>query len=306
MLDPGEAGSGTRGGMGCRHPVDGHSQQQDRSMIRQLSLLLALIALAAASASAAIYPVGTTISYSRQYPTAYIPVGIPTAVHVELVNNEGGALSGLYYSEQFPNWLSVQAGTVKLNGQPTTFTYEYGDTVMPGRRSHRWVIDNPNAPGGRAVLGPGDRITIDFTIRATQVSAFQANADGWFALLSEAEDAPVHGWDASAPIIRFVQNTDSSPLAAGNRLAPAYPNPFNPTTTLRFESASEGLVRLIVIDPAGRAVRELAAGVFPAGHHSVVWDGRDDAGERLPTGVYLARLVDDSGLVGTQKLMLLK
>ncbi len=275
-------------------------------MLRHLSLLLALIALAAASASAAIYPAGTTISYSRQYPTAYIPVGIPASVHVTLINNEGGALSGLYYSEQFPTWLSVQAGQVKLNGQPTNFSYEYGDIVMAGRRSHRWVIDNPDAPGGRAVLGPGDRITIDFTIRATQIAAFQANADGWFAMLSEGEASPVHGWDAVAPVIRFVQNTDSSPLAAGNRLAPAYPNPFNPSTTLRFESAVEGPLRLLVVDPAGRILRQLAAGVFPAGHHTVVWDGRNDAGERLPSGVYLARLVGDEGLVGTQKLMLLK
>jgi hypothetical protein len=275
-------------------------------MIRHLSLLLALIALATASASAAIFPAGTAISYARQYPTAYIPVGIPASVHVEFVNNESGALSGLYYSEQFPDWLSVQAGQVRLNGQPTAFSYEYGDIVITGRRSHRWVIDNPDAPGGRAVLGPGDRITIDFTIRATLVSVFQANADGWFAMLSEGEDAPVHGWDAVAPVIRFVQNTDSSPLAAGNRLAPAYPNPFNPSTTLRFESAVEGPLRLLVLDPAGRILRELAAGVFPAGHHTVVWDGRDDAGERLPSGVYLARLVGDEGLVGTQKLMLLK
>ncbi len=275
-------------------------------MRRHLLLLTALIALAAASASAAIYPAGTAISYSRQFPTAYIPMGVPAAVHVEFVNNTSGPLSGLFYSEQFPDWLSVQAGTVRLNGQVTTCSYEYGDVLIVGRRAHRWVIDSPSAPGGRAVLGPGDRISIDFTIRATRVAAFQASSDGWFALLSTGEEFPVHGWDVSAPVIRFVQNTDSSPLAAGNRLAPAYPNPFNPSTTLRFESEAQGTLRLVVVDAAGRALRELAAGTFPAGHHSVEWDGRDDAGERLPSGLYLARLIGDQGLVGSQKLMLLK
>jgi hypothetical protein len=275
-------------------------------MHRHLFLLLVLIVLGASAAQAAVYPAGTTISYTRQFPTAYIPIGIPATVHVELVNNEGGLLSGLYYSEQFPDWLSIQAGTVRVNGQVTTFSYEHGDVVMVGRRSHRWVIDSPAAPGGRAVLGPGDRVTIDYTIRATQVAVFQANADGWFALLSEGAESPVHGWDAVAPVIRFVQSTDSSPLAAGNRLAPAYPNPFNPSTTLRFESDAHGPLRLVVVDAAGRALRELAAGTFPAGHHTVEWDGKDDAGRRLPSGLYLARLIGDQGVVGSQKLMLLK
>ena len=275
-------------------------------MRRHQLLLMALILLAANAASAAIYPSGTTISYARQWPVGYIPVGIPASVHVELVNNEGGPISGLYYSEQFPDWLTVQSGTVKLNGQVTTFSYEHGDVVMTGRRSHRWVIDSPSAPGGRAVLGPGDRVTIDYTIRATQVAAFQANADGWFALLTEGEEIPVHGWDASAPVVRFVQSTDSSPLAAGDRLAPAYPNPFNPSTTLRFESDAHGPLRLVVVDAAGRVLRELAAGTFSAGHHTVEWDGKDEAGRRLPSGLYLARLIGDQGLVGSQKLMLLK
>jgi hypothetical protein len=276
-------------------------------MRRHLFLLTGLFLLAASVASAAVFPAGTAINFARSWPSSYIPVGIPAAVHVELVNNEGGPVSGLYYSEQFPDWLSVQAGTVKLNGQVTTFTFEHGDIVTPGRRAYRWVIDIPGAPGGRAVLGPGSSITIDYTIRATQVAAFQTNADGWFGLLTESGvDKPVHGWDAAAPIIRFVQNTDSSPLAAGNWLAPAYPNPFNPNTTLRFESEVQGSLRLVIMDTAGRQVRELLKGDYPAGQHSVEWDGKDDAGRRLPSGTYLARLIGDRGLVGSQKLMLLK
>lgn len=277
-------------------------------MIRlpRLLVLSALIALAAA-AQAAVYPSGTTISFARQFPTGYIPIGIPASVHVTLTNNEGGFLSGLYYSEQFPSWLSVQAGTVRINGQVATFTYEYGDVLVTGKRAHRWVIDNPAAPGGRDALGPGDVLTIDYTIRATQVYAMQANGDGWFGQLTEnGAEIIVNGWDAVSPIVRFVQNTDVAPLAAGALLAPAYPNPFNPSTTLQFENVVESELRLIIVDSAGRRLRELAAGRFAAGQHSVVWDGRDDAGRPLPSGLYLAQLIADQGLVGRQKLMLLK
>lgn len=276
-------------------------------MIRlsRLLVLSVLIALAAA-VQGAVYPTGTAINFSRQFPTGYIPIGIPASVHVTLTNNEGGYLSGLYYSEQYPSWLSVQAGTVRINGQVATFTYEYGDVLVTGKRSHRWVIDDP-AAGGRADLGPGDVLTIDYTIRATQVYAMQANGDGWFGKLAEnGEEIIVNGWDAVSPIVRFVQNTDVAPLAAGALLEPAYPNPFNPSTTLEFENAAEGELRLIIVDSAGRRQRELAAARFAAGQHSVVWDGRDDAGRPLPSGLYLAQLIGEQGLVGRQKLMLVK
>jgi len=78
-----------------------------------------------------------------------------------------------------------------------------------------------------------------------------------------------------------------------------------PVPALRYADRS-GPLRLLVVDAGGRVLRELAAGTFPAGHHTVEWDGRDDAGRRLPSGLYLARLIGDQGLVGAQKLMLLK
>ena len=61
-----------------------------------------------------------------------------------------------------------------------------------------------------------------------------------------------------------------------------------------------------MVDPAGAVLRELAAGVFPAGHHTVDWDGRDDAGQPAALRRLPGAPVGDQGLVGTQKLMLLK
>ncbi len=75
------------------------------------------------------------------------------------------------------------------------------------------------------------------------------------------------------------------------RLRPAAPNPFNPSTTIRYELASSASVHLDVFDAAGRRVRELVGGVpGNTGAHSVTWDGRDDRGVGLPSGVYFVRL----------------
>jgi len=83
----------------------------------------------------------------------------------------------------------------------------------------------------------------------------------------------------------------AAPIAAAPRPLTAYPNPFNPQTSIAFELAAGGQVRLTIHDLGGRLVRTLAAGDFPAGRHESTWDGRDDAGRGLASGSYLARLV---------------
>lgn len=73
-------------------------------------------------------------------------------------------------------------------------------------------------------------------------------------------------------------------------LLPAFPNPFNPSTVIRYALPEESWVRLEVYDVLGRRVRELAEGKQPAGWHSVVWDGRDEFGREVASGVYLCML----------------
>jgi hypothetical protein len=70
-----------------------------------------------------------------------------------------------------------------------------------------------------------------------------------------------------------------------------YPNPFNPTTTIGFAVASEGEVSIVVYNLKGQRVRGLVSGVYRAGRHSVTWDGTDDAGRAVSSGVYFYRMV---------------
>ena len=64
------------------------------------------------------------------------------------------------------------------------------------------------------------------------------------------------------------------------------PNPFNPTTMIRFHLAEPMSARLTIYDAAGRRVRVLVNRSLTAGQHGVVWDGRDDTGHPAATGVY--------------------
>jgi flagellar hook assembly protein FlgD len=85
-----------------------------------------------------------------------------------------------------------------------------------------------------------------------------------------------------------------------------FPNPFNPLTTISYELARAVPVKLCVYDVAGRLVRGLRdGGVEQAGRHCVEWDGRDDRGLRVASGVYIYRL-EAGDLVTTRRMVLLK
>lgn len=90
--------------------------------------------------------------------------------------------------------------------------------------------------------------------------------------------------------------TDAVPAAdADLRLHAPRPNPSRGATSLAYTLAQPGEARLVVTDVAGRTVRELERGPRAAGIANVTWDGRDARGQRLPAGLYFARLTVERG-----------
>lgn len=84
------------------------------------------------------------------------------------------------------------------------------------------------------------------------------------------------------------------------------PNPFNPRTTIRYDvPAGGGNVEIEIVDVAGRLVRTLVNEHQTQGEKSVEWDGRDEAGNQLATGVYFYRLAAP-GVDESRKMLLLK
>lgn len=78
--------------------------------------------------------------------------------------------------------------------------------------------------------------------------------------------------------------------AATLMLYPCRPNPFNPSTVIRFDLPVDGMVRLSVYDVSGRLVRKLVDESLPGGTHEATWDGRDVTGRGMPSGSYMARI----------------
>ncbi len=97
--------------------------------------------------------------------------------------------------------------------------------------------------------------------------------------------------------------------ASSARLLPAYPNPFNPLTLIPFELDGAGHVALNICDIAGRHVRTLVERDLAEGPHTATWDGLDDNGRAVSSGVYFSKLKVVGGLETssrTGKLVLLR
>ena len=96
---------------------------------------------------------------------------------------------------------------------------------------------------------------------------------------------------------------------AGHTLEAAFPNPFNPRTSIPFELAEgsgDVTVRLEILDLRGRLVRTVLAGTRAPGRRYVAdWDGNNDAGRKMSSGVYLTRLTVD-GLSLSRAITLIK
>ena len=84
-----------------------------------------------------------------------------------------------------------------------------------------------------------------------------------------------------------------------------FPNPFNPITEIQFDVPDVGVLDLVVYNLMGQQVRRLVNGEIQAGYHRVVWDGLNDHGEPVSTGVYIYSLTSPS-FHNTKKMVLLK
>jgi hypothetical protein len=98
--------------------------------------------------------------------------------------------------------------------------------------------------------------------------------------------------------------SDQSPVDR-YQLEPNYPNPFNPSTTISFQLPVVSEVKLAIYNSNGQLVRTLYSGERAAGRHRVVWDGRDDHGQRVASGVYIY-LIRAGSFAAQHKLLLMK
>lgn len=137
-------------------------------------------------------------------------------------------------------------------------------------------------PFGRTVVA---RIRLDETrLRAAGAPTdflVGAQIPNWLVVASEEPDPATSVEEEKSSAI---------PIPTTFALRGNHPNPFNPTTTIRFQLATAARVSLSIYDVRGARVRQLLSEQRPGGEYEVLWNGTDDSGRAVASGVYLARL----------------
>jgi hypothetical protein len=191
--------------------------------------------------------------------------------------------------------IDIARGAIVSNGDERLSTH----LKLYVRRSGSLVRLNPEsyfhgsiiAPSGRFVMQNGSTLTGSAYARTIDIAE---TAEFGSHILSEfprpgavgfgpIAAGPVAPDDAAAP-------QGSAGLGLSFELGQNSPNPFRPSTTIRFALPTEREVELRVFDVAGRAVKTLAQGRMSAGVHTMQWNATNDAGSRLSSGVYFYRL----------------
>jgi flagellar hook assembly protein FlgD len=95
-----------------------------------------------------------------------------------------------------------------------------------------------------------------------------------------------------------------APLPSAFELAQNYPNPFNPETVIEYQLPRAAEVEITIFNLRGQKVAALVQGQQPAGSHKIIWDGQDESGRRVASGVYLYQL-QAGKLVAMKKMLIL-
>lgn len=141
--------------------------------------------------------------------------------------------------------------------------------------------------------GPGfEDVRLRFHFVSDTVQGYPAL--GWYI-----DDIAIHSGEVS------VHNLSQDHTPQSYRLFDNYPNPFNAQTVIRFQLPKAGLVKLSVYNLLGQEIRTLTNNHYQAGDYQLSWNGKNNLGNSVPSGIYFYRW-ETNRLVATKKMSLLK
>ncbi len=177
--------------------------------------------------------------------------------------------------------------------------YVHGNLAIVFSKGVDWLTVSPLT----GTVVPGDSMMVKAVVNSTGLSGGTYLAR--LTIISNDPVTPTH----FAKVTLNVGSIDVDPDAVAGPKSYAlhqnYPNPFNPTTTIKYDLKDAGKVTLKVYNILGQEVRTLVNKNETAGFKSVVWDGKDNAGRMVSSGLYIYR-IEAGKFVKSHKMMFLK
>ena len=275
-------------------------------------------------------------TYSDQRNAYYGITGFPTAVFDGVQKFIGGDHNQSMYSYYLPIFQArnriKSAFTMEVGGTNDGNNYDltvrvtkmapipYDNLVLhvaltesgiqynwQGQTHLEWVerLMVPNANGTAIDMMNNDVLDVNlhfvfnnsWSLANSELSVFIQNLDNKEILQGHKLPLP--------DLVPIAIDEPQATLPAETKLIGNYPNPFNPSTTIQFSLQENSNVSLEVYDILGRKVSTLTSGELPAGNHTILWNGTNDNGEAMASGVYFYRLSGEN-FNQTKKMILMK
>ncbi|MBI2502946.1 MAG: T9SS type A sorting domain-containing protein [Candidatus Latescibacteria bacterium] len=212
----------------------------------------------------------------------------------------------------------LSAESLEVFGYTLHFAFHPGDAtggtrpvfnlVLKGSdsgKSYTHMLIDSELEGAGIELARKEWQTVELPLDSLKIGdpiislSFQGNLKGTFYL----DDIRLVPQAAPQPTAVEEERTDALPQSFS--LAQNYPNPFNSGTVVQFSLPQSAEIELAVYNLAGQKVATMVKGRREAGAYTVRWDGRDERGEELASGIYFYRL-EAGPQVETRKLLLLR
>ena len=203
----------------------------------------------------------------------------------------------IFYDNRIPPRGFTNAAFAAIQSPPVAYSYEDG--------SYTDVTEYALPPEAVFI-----RATLYYQSTSKEYVEFLRDAN----VTNTAGDDLYAAWVAqgrAAPVVMVTDTIRITPTGVEPRpqfayaLHAAYPNPFNPVTRLDFELAARGRVWINVYDASGRLVRALVDETKSAGRHTAFWDGVNNAGTRVASGVYFFKM-KSGGFEQVRKVVMLR
>ena len=214
--------------------------------------------------------------------------GVTHDVLLELGPNASAIAGGLWVAEGIAGGTASIGGV--LQGTPDVhFAYELTATA-PG---WIWVMSTSGS------IDPGDAFDLPVRVYGTASAVDTA----YVICLTNDPSLSMASIMVARDVVTGIGDVASLPTTFD--ISQNYPNPFNPTTTIKYQLPQVSDVRLQIYNVLGQRVRTLVNARVEAGYHQVVWDGLNEQGSAVASGVYIYRF-EAGDYQKTMKLMLLK
>jgi hypothetical protein len=229
-------------------------------------------------------------------------------LHNSYYNGTGGDLGGGVVNPLLTG--DADAGVFTHGGVPDT-TYIYGGCpylngfdVLGKINLGKYALDYPDYGGNQYYAG----------IANTRLNAAGYDVRTmWFGfsfqyIRDDVDSDPIDRTLIARDVFSWMQyptNPMHAEIPSAYKLAQNFPNPFNPVTSIQFDMKERGLVTLKIYNVAGQLVRTLVDGMKDAGFYSITWDGKNNRGAKVGSGIYFCKM-ETKGFSATKKMVALK